>query len=131
MLIFSLKVIHRRGEGVMSDDEEGNEIDDYNSDDDDESIKDQADNLKVFCTSSLEYLKMKKLTSSDDGRPKVRSEFPILNFFYLISIYTSSGSISLPILRDITSLFAVQYVRRNWNPGSERISPFIDTSAAT
>jgi hypothetical protein len=48
------------------------EIDDdlYDSDNDDEEIRNLAKNLNVFCVSSTEYQKIKN-TTMDDGPPTV------------------------------------------------------------
>ncbi len=68
--------MRRHADGIRSDDEDDHDIDDYNSDNDDEHIRGTADNLKVFCTSSLQYLKMKGLTSSGDGAVTVSDTSP-------------------------------------------------------
>ncbi|XP_033730770.1 uncharacterized protein LOC117320229, partial [Pecten maximus] len=52
------------------DDEMEDEDQDYNSDDDDEEMGQTAENLKVFCVSSMEYQKMKNLLTND-GPPTV------------------------------------------------------------
>ena len=56
----------------VDDDEEEEDAADYNSEDDDEEIGSTADNLKVFCVSSTEYLKMTRKLPKD-GPPQVFS----------------------------------------------------------
>ena len=46
--------------------------DEFESDSEDEDILKTTDKLKVFCVSSTEYLKLRKLLPRKDGPPQVR-----------------------------------------------------------
>lgn len=59
---------------MTADEEEEDIPDDYDSDNDDEDIGSSASNLKVFCVSSVEYQKIKKILANN-GPPVVRYGF--------------------------------------------------------
>uniref|UniRef100_A0A8W8KI25 FHA domain-containing protein n=1 Tax=Magallana gigas TaxID=29159 RepID=A0A8W8KI25_MAGGI len=60
----------KRKAGNVSNIEELEDDDLYNSDEDDEDIGNSAENLKVFCVSATEYQKMRNIIL-DDGPPTV------------------------------------------------------------
>lgn len=60
----------KRKAGNVSNIEEFEDDDLYNSDEDDEDIGNSAENLKVFCVSATEYQKMRNIIL-DDGPPTV------------------------------------------------------------
>lgn len=60
----------KRKAGNVSNIEEFEDDDLYNSDEDDEDIGNSVENLKVFCVSATEYQKMRNIIV-DDGPPTV------------------------------------------------------------
>lgn len=69
LLFFFIKEMKRKA-GNVSNIEELEDDDLYNSDEDDEDIGNSAENLKVFCVSATEYQKMRNIIL-DDGPPTV------------------------------------------------------------
>ncbi|XP_021368917.1 uncharacterized protein LOC110460370 isoform X2 [Mizuhopecten yessoensis] len=95
-----LREMKRKAGLTNEDDEMEDEDQDYNSDDDDEEIGQTAENLKVFCVSSMEYQKMKNLLTND-GPPNV---------------FSSTEETQIPVLRryihELTSVRRQQHVDR-------------------
>lgn len=63
----------KRKAGNVSNLEELEDDDLYNSDEDDEDIGNSAENLKVFCVSATEYQKMRNIILND-GPPTVSNK---------------------------------------------------------
>ena len=68
--LFCLQEMKRKAGMTNPDDDEEDDDDLYNSDDDDDDVGSSADNLTVFCVSSVEYQKMKNILTND-GPPNV------------------------------------------------------------
>ena len=73
-LLFCLQEMKRKAGMTNPDDDEEDDDDLYNSDDDDDDVGSSADNLTVFCVSSVEYQKMKNILTND-GPPNVSSKY--------------------------------------------------------
>ncbi|XP_069113087.1 microtubule-associated protein futsch-like [Argopecten irradians] len=82
------------------DDEMDDEDQDYISDDDDEEMGRTAENLRVFCVSSMEYQKMKNLLTND-GPP---------------TVFSTTEDTQIPVLRryihELTSSRRQQHIDR-------------------
>ncbi|XP_062582804.1 uncharacterized protein LOC134244562, partial [Saccostrea cucullata] len=97
----------------MSDVEEMDDDDLYNSEDDDEDIGSSAENLKVFCVSANEYQKMRNIII-DDGPPTVFSteedtQIPALrSYIHQMTAVRHRGSVERILQRVAQFVFDVQ-----------------------